>query len=382
MNIPHEKFSLLIQALIELLVGFLYISNLESLREYPVILFLIPSLMSLRGAIYGVLTLRVTTLLYLGEAKPTLGDIPIRAEFFFSFLRSLFASFILATLTFAFNIMFFEGDLHYGILITLSLFTNTLSFLIIALPSLILLLYYFKRGKAIEFIGIPYISSFADLITPFILFLSLPISFDLTFQIAFLLLLLISLVLIFLRIQTHATLKKAYLKIFRSASYKENFYLVSLVHTLYASISGLGGLFFARTIFLKEIQAILIIAPAYNALLGSLGGILASKISVPLHLGLETRLVKIIGDTKLAFFSFFLGLLIVSIFSNPLGIMIVMFSSIPTVALITFLSYYISRIEFKRGFDPDFYTFPMLSSLGDILGPASLVIITLIVLFF
>ncbi len=380
MKIPHEKFSLLIQALIELLVGLLYISNLESLMEYPVILFLIPALMSLRGAIYGVLALRVTTLLYLGEAKPTLKDTAIRVEIFLSLLRSLIASFILASLTFTFDVVFFEGILHYGMLITLSLFTNTLSFLFIALPSLLLLLYYFKRGKSIEFIGVPYVSSFADLITPFVLFLSLPISFDSFFQIIFLSLLLISLVLIFLRIQANAKLREVYLKVFRSMSYKENFYVVSLIHTLYASISGLGGLFFARTIFIKEIQEILVIAPAYNALLGSLGGILSSKISVPLHLGLETKLTKIIGDTKLAFFSFYSGLLIVSVFSNPLGIIIVIFSSILTVTLITLISYYVSKIEFERGFDPDIYTFPMISSVGDIMGPASLVVTTLIVL--
>jgi len=380
MKIPYEKFSLIFQALIELIVGLIYVFNLSSILDYPVILFLVPALMSLRGAIYGVLALRITTLLYLGKAKPYLSDVSIRIEIFFSFLRSIFASLILAILAFIFDKSFFEGELSIGMLLTLSLLTNVLTFIIIALPATLIMLYYYKQGRVIEFIGTPFVSSLADLATPFILFLSIIPSFNMFFQFVFLIALTATSIGILILIYLKNELRQRYFGIFKTKDLKENFYTISAMHTLYACISGFGGLFYARAIDLREIQSLLVIVPAYNALLGSLGGILSSKISVSLHLGTNTSLIKGIKETILAYISFFLGIVIVSLFTNPNGILIALISSIYTSVLISIIAYYTSIAEFKRGFDPDTYTFPMISSLGDILAPTSVIITTLLIL--
>jgi mgtE-like transporter len=380
MKIPHEKFSLIYQAIIELLVGFVYVFNLESLKEFRVILFLIPALMSLRGAIYGVLALRITTLLYLGKAKPSLKDALIRIEIFFSFLRSMFASFILATLAFIFDKSFFEGALSYGMLLTLSLLTNLLTFLIVAIPVSIAMFYYFKKGRVLEFIGTPFVSSFADIVTPVILFLSIIPSFSIIFQTFFLTFLLILTATFLTILYLRKSSREAYFSIFKFSEIRENFYTISLMHTLYASISGFGGLFYARTLNLSQIQSLLVIVPAYNALLGSLGGILSSKVSVSLHLGTSNSLLKIFRDTILAYASFFAGITIVALFTNPIGISIALIASFFTCIVISLISYYVSIAEFKKGFDPDTYTFPMISSLGDLLAPASVIIVTLVLI--
>jgi len=380
MKILHEKFSLIYQAIIELLVGFIYVFNLESLKEFPVILFLIPALMSLRGAIYGVLALRITTLLYLDKTKPSFKDVLIRIEIFFSFLRSMFASFILATLAFLFDKSFFEGALSYGMLLTLSLLTNLLTFLIIAIPVTMTMFYYFKKGRVLEFIGTPFVSSFADIVTPVILFLSIIPSFSIIFQTFFLTSLLIFIVAFLAILYSRKSSRQAYFGIFKFSEIKENFYTISLMHTLYASISGFGGLFYARSLNLSQIESLLVIIPAYNALLGSLGGILSSKVSVSLHLGTGHSLLKSLKDTILAYVSFFIGIIIVALFTNPVGILIALIASSITCIVISLIAYYVSIEEFKRGFDPDTYTFPMISSLGDLLAPASVIVVTLAVI--
>lgn len=374
MRFPLEKFSLIFQALVELIVGFTYILNLGSLLSYPVILFLIPALMSLRGAIYGVLALKLTTLLYLGKSNPSFKDSLVRVEIFFSFLRSLFASFILAILAFAFDQAFFEKALDIGMLTTLALLTNLLTFLIVAMPTTAIMFYFFKKGRAIEFIGTPFVSSFADLATPVILFLSIPLSLILEFQVIFLISLISFLIAFFVFISLNVNRRKLYFGIFKSKDYRESFHFVSLMHTFYATISGLGGLFYARTIKFKEIQELLITVPAYNALLGSLGGIISSKASLSLHLEAKLRSWKNIKESYLALISLFIALFIVSSFTNIRGIYIVIVSAIYTSILMVLLALYASLIEYKRNFDPDTYTFPMISSLGDLVAPASILL--------
>ncbi len=364
MKFPHEKLSLFFLALIELIAGSIIIFNLETVLEFPIILFLIPALMNLRGAVYGVLILRIIKLLTLGIIKPSFKEKNLRKNIQTSFFIGTIASCIVAIIAYIFQIIYFKAHISFLEILTISILTNFLSFFIITFPLIFILFYYYKKGKSLEFLGAPYVAAISDVITPFILFVSFNLIFITIFQILFLIIIFIFLVVIFLR----KSLEKEYIK--------ENLPTISIT----TWFSGLGGMFYARVINFTEIQNILIASPAYNALLGGIGGILASRLSISFHLGLSFKLLSNISYIKSAYLAFFAGLIFSSFFAGLRELFIILISSIFSVLLITLITYYVSLTTFKKGLDPDNVTLPIVTTSGDLLGPA-LVIVTFLVFF-
>jgi len=376
--ILNEKFSLIVVALIEFIVGFVIILHVDIISVNPIILFLIPSLMNLRGSIYSTLALRVIKFLYIGKAYPSLKDPLIQEEIYAAFIRSISISLILGLIAYIFQILFFIENLTLLEIFTLSILTNFLSYFIIVFPITSLLFYYFKKGRLIEFVGAPYVTAIADLITPFILFLVFSLIFIFYFQIFFLLSLFIGIIIFaFFKFRNGKTFKNFILSIITGKTHVEKVHLIYFVHAITAIFSGLGGLFYAKFIIFKTIQEILIAAPAINALLGALGGILASRTSIILHLGRSFSLFKIIYDLRIAYISFYIGLIFISYFTGFIGIQIIFISSIFHILFITYLSYYFTVLTFKRNLDPDNFTMPIITTAGDLIGPALVIIIFL-----
>jgi mgtE-like transporter len=362
MKFPHEKLSLLFLALIELIAGSVIIFNLETVLDFPIILFLIPALMNLRGAVYGVLMLRIIKLLTLGLIKPSFKERKLRKNIATAFFVGTISSSIIAIIAYIFENIYFQAKIGILELLTLSVLTNFLSFFILTFPLIFLLFYHYKKGKSLEFIGAPYVAAVSDAITPFVLFVSFNLIFITLFQILFLFIIFIILFIIILR----KFLEKEYIK--------ENLSVISITTWL----SGLGGIFYARVISFPEIQNILIAAPAFNALLGGIGGILASRLSISFHLGSSSKLLTNISYIKSAYFVFFLGLIFSSIFAGINGLIIILIASLFSIFFITLITYYVSLTSFKRGLDPDNVTLPIVTTSGDLLGPASVIIVFLL----
>jgi len=155
--------------------------------------------MNLRGAVYGVLILRIIKLLTLGIIKPSFKEKNLRKNIQTSFFIGTIASCIVAIIAYIFQIIYFKAHISFLEILTISILTNFLSFFIITFPLIFILFYYYKKGKSLEFLGAPYVAAISDVITPFILFVSFNLIFITIFQILFLIIIFIFLVVIFFK---------------------------------------------------------------------------------------------------------------------------------------------------------------------------------------
>ncbi len=140
------------------------------------------------------------------------------------------------------------------------------------------------------------------------------------------------------------------------------------------------------------VPIILVVLPAFIAEGGNIGNILASRLSTKLHLGTLDVNLQVGKDVRTEFLiSYFLAFLVFPLtaiigyfFGTALGIggmtlpsMIIIMSIagyiLTTIAIIS--TFLISILSFRYRLDPDNVTIPVITSLIDILGVVSLIIV-------
>ncbi|MFQ5821869.1 MAG: magnesium transporter [Candidatus Heimdallarchaeota archaeon] len=141
-----------------------------------------------------------------------------------------------------------------------------------------------------------------------------------------------------------------------------------------------------------SIPGLLILVPAVAEMRGNISGILASRLSTALHLGvvypklrgntiefrdnvLATAVLSGITPIGVGLIAFIFSRLFAFDKSASLGVFIlVAFSAgVISAALQTIITILFAFVTYKRGLDPDTVVFPILSSLEDIITILSLI---------
>jgi len=352
-----EHYVLPLLAAVELVAGLVVVSGVSYIVSYPIVLLILPALMDLRGDIYGSLSIRTVTALHLGLSRPT-----FRSKFVVMNLKAAVLISILASTVVAVVSMIVEwiswGEGLGVLLLPLSYSTTLLAFALVVPISLKTIFEAFKRGVSIEYLAAPIVSGISDVITPLLLFLFAAI---VHYPLASILILLLSLLLI-LRCRKLDESSTKYVR--------EN----SVATMVVATLSGFGGLFYALNIRDPLVQRILLSAPGFNAVLGAFAGIVASSLSVRLQTVGEVGMGDLKGLCLRSGAQYLAAVMVLALPVLAYG-GVLCFSAVLAASLAGFLvmlasTHFLTLFTFRHGLDPDNVVFPIMTTVGDLVGPA------------
>lgn len=148
---------------------------------------------------------------------------------------------------------------------------------------------------------------------------------------------------------------------------------------------------------LATVVVFLMIVPVINGTGGNVGCILGSRLTSSLHTGamkpsLKDEVLK--SNAKASFILFiaiylFIGLLIVLLaflfgFSMPFGfataMLVVLGSGVLQALSLIPLTFAVAFYAFKKGWDPDNFVNPVVTTIGDILGTGYLALLVVVIL--
>ena len=387
--VKQSFFALVICAITSMIAG-LSLANLSHLLAlYPGLIILIPGAIDMRGTIFATFGARLGTSLHTGEISPPLArSEPLRQQVGGVAVQVLSVSMILALVVKGFGIAVGLDTLSIYELVLISVLSSILSGLILLAFTLVVIEKSFRKGWDPDNISVPFITVAGDVITIPILFgtaifvstLGDPVTRGAT--------------LVFLFISAAAVVYGIGSNHQLMARIVRQSMPVLIFATFFSTVAGLFMGIYEE--MLVALSTVLLLIPVFNAVGGNLGGILSSRLTSAYHLGMIKMGRKLEEETKInfgctlvlsAFLFPTLGLL-AFVVSWAFGMDALGFSEILTICLaagfsttiLAIIVTYLFTLFFVRvGFDPDNVTIPMITSVMDVLGTASLIVATLAV---
>ena len=387
--VKQSFFALVICAVTSMVAG-LSLANLSHLLAlYPGLIILIPGAIDMRGTIFGTFGARLGTSLHTGEISPPLArSEPLRQQVGGVVIQVLSVSMVLAFVVKGFGISVGLDTLSIYDLVLISVLSSIFSGLILLAFTLLVIDKSFRKGWDPDNISVPFITVAGDVITIPILFgtaifvstLADPVTRAATF--------------IFIFTSTAAAVYSIGSNHQLMARIVRQSMPVLIIATLFSTVAGLFMGIYEE--MLVALSTVLLLIPVFNAVGGNLGGILSSRLTSAYHLGMIKMGRELEEETKVnfgctlvlsAFLFPTLGLLSYAV-SRASGMDALGFSEIMTICLVAgffttilaiVVTYLFTRFFVRVGFDPDNVTIPMITSVMDVLGTASLIAATLVV---
>ena len=359
-------------------------SNSHEFVVLPALIILLPSSTGLRGNIYGSLGSRLSTYLHTGRIEPKFKPDPIVAENVYSstFLLLVFGMFngvVSAEIASILGLHKFTLDLVLN-LILITVLAAFLSAVFMVPATLALAIGSYRWGWDPDNLTSPLITLMGDIITLPLIFASVDVVFSMNFSLKLTLVMIVAL---------------ATLVLYRLSKGEIGWRIIRESAPILLTCAMID--FGAGTILGKEVEGLIAIAgimtiiPAFLEDGGAMGGILTSRFSSMLHLGLlEPKLIPERDVLRSFGIMHFLGLIVftlVGIFGQIVNYTL----SIPTVptvcmlattilagqlltALLNLMAYYFSVLSFMKGIDPDNVGIPLITSLIDVIGTGCLIL--------
>ena len=387
--IKQSFFALFICAAACIFAGLSIAKMAEMMVTYPGLIILIPSVINMRGNIFGSFGARLGTSFHTGEISPPLSESPaLRQQVKGTVVQTLAMSLVLALVVKGFGLAAGLETMSIYDLILISTLSGVLSGGILLAFSLLLVSQSVRKGWDPDNISVPLISAAGDVITIPLLFASAIFVFWLGDPVAKA----ISYLLIML--STAATVYSLGAGYPLLAKIVRESFPILIASSLLSTVAGI--LMGMNVDMLVTFSAVLLLIPVFNAEGGNLGGVLSSQLTSAYHLGLtglgrrpdrRTR-NNLIGIFLLSLLIFpTLGLLaylisrIFGLASPGFGelIFICLVAGLFTTVLAIITTYYFTYFFIRIGVDPDNVTIPMITSVMDVLGTASLILVTLAV---
>lgn len=388
-----EFFTGLITLIVSVSLSFITGTYLGSVAD---ILVLIPGLMvivtpsiNMRGAIAGILTSRLSSSMHLGAFDVKLGK---NTELGDNLRASIILIVIVSTVLAVFGkiICLITGTQVIGIIemIIISVISGTIAgFIVVMLGILISLICYRKRFN-LDMVGAPVVTTIGDMITlpcivvTAVIIMELPKIWEIIFGIIVVALMIWA---IFSMKNCTRTVKDVL---------KEG---VPLLIPL-SLIGVIAGVFY--TVRLDELitfAAVLILTSPFMNGCGSIGGILTSRIGTEMHMGLvdpniipqkivmmhflQNYLFGAIILTLMGFFSHYSAVIFGIATPGLLPMLILSLSSgAIVITIMNLLGYYTTVAAYRKGFDPDNFGVPVVTSSIDLIG-ATVILIMMSILF-
>jgi mgtE-like transporter len=348
----------------------------HTLTQLPGLIILVPAVLSMRGTIFGSMGARLATATHAGLFEVSRGRTGVLyREVFVATVLTMSSSLYLALLAKAAAAAFGLPSIRLFDLITISVVGGVLDSAIILVLTVILSIVSFRRGYDLDAVSTPIVTAVADMVTVPTLFLA---TFIVHVRVLSTVVAVASIVL-----AAYAILRGAQTDLPQARRILLEMVLIILLTPLLDILA--GTVVEARLDRFVAFPGLLVLVPPFVAGAGSLGGILCSRLSSKLHLGLVTpRGVPdsaAIPDAGLTMsFS-----LVVFLMTGALGLGFAALATkaypginpmiwgtlvagvIATLEVVVF-SYYVAIVTSRFGLDPDNHSVPIITSVMDLAG--------------
>ncbi|HRR88303.1 MAG TPA: magnesium transporter [Methanoculleus sp.] len=374
--------ALLVSAAVSSVAGIYLGSVRENLLLIPGLMVLLPSIIHIRGSIAGVLASRLSSAMHLGEFSVDFGEGSVLGDNIrVSFVVTILIAFVLGIFAYAASRIFGYPVIGVTDLVLISVVTGILAGTVVTGITLLIALASYRYGLDLDMIAAPTVTTFGDIITLPILMISA----------AFVMLLDPLARLILGGVAVGLTVAAIIYTLHRPEGIgpivREN---IGLLIPL-SVIGTMAGLTYSSSLdILVTTAAFLILIPPFTGILGSIGGILGSRLSTGMHTGEINPTFIPEGNVAHHFIISYLYTLIllpllaliahgaaVLMGSNSPGpgmlVIISLAAGLIVMTLVIGVAYITASLSFRYGLDPDNFGIPVITSLIDLIGAAALV---------
>lgn len=374
--------ALLVSAAVSSVAGIYLGSVRENLLLIPGLMVLLPSIIHIRGSIAGVLASRLSSAMHLGEFSVDFGEGSVLGDNIrVSFVVTILIAFVLGIFAYAASRIFGYPVIGVTDLVLISVVTGILAGTVVTGITLLIALASYRYGLDLDMIAAPTVTTFGDIITLPILMISA----------AFVMLLDPLARLILGGVAVGLTVATIIYTLHRPEGIgpivREN---IGLLIPL-SVIGTMAGLTYSSSLdILVTTAAFLILIPPFTGILGSIGGILGSRLSTGMHTGEINPTFIPEGNVAHHFIISYLYTLIllpllaliahgaaVLMGSNSPGpgmlVIISLAAGLIVMTLVIGVAYITASLSFRYGLDPDNFGIPVITSLIDLIGAAALV---------
>ncbi|HET7236337.1 MAG TPA: magnesium transporter [Actinomycetota bacterium] len=356
-----------------------------TLNLLPGLLVLIPASVGMRGTVFGAIGARLGTGIHAGLFEPVLRrDSLLGRNVEVGLISSVLSSFYLAAMAKVVAAAFGEGTISFWDLLTISMVGGVAASVVILLVTVGIALLSFRRGWDLDAVSTPMVTAIGDMVTLPALFLAsfIPRSDVLNAVVATGCVALAAIALV-AGTRTERVTRRIL------AEMAGVILLVPLLDIV------AGALLEARRTSLELVPAVLILIPPFVSQAGALGGILSSRLSSKLQLGVITPRGRpeppalVDGAIVVAF-----GVLVFTAIGaiavglenltglaegagvlHPSGASIVagtLLAGLLVLPVTLVSGYYIAVVTTRFGLDPDNQGVPIITSLMDLVGVAAI----------
>ena len=353
-----------------------------TLEKLPGLLVLIPAAVGMRGTIFGAMGARFGTGVASGLFEPTLrrGSL-MRRNVVVGILSSLLSSFYLAAVAKLVASAFAKGAvISFWDLVTISVIGGVLASAIALLVTVGMAVLSFRKGWDLDAVSTPMVTAIGDMVTLPCLFLaSLLVGNDTLNAITAGFCTVAAGAALFASFRVELPIRRILLEMLAVVA-------LSPLLDIFA-----GALLQAHSGELQAVPAVLILIPPFVSQAGALGGILSSRLSSKLQLGVITPkgrpeipaivdggIVVVLGVavfTAIGAVSWALSTLTAG--ADPgaaalIGATLLAGALVLPVTLV--VGYYVAVLTSRFGIDPDNQGVPIITSLLDLAGVAAILL--------
>ena len=380
----RQRFvALIIGVLIASSGGLVLALSEDTLSQLPGLLLLLPGAIALRGNIFGSMGSRLGTAAHMGTFGLSYRiDSVLIQNLLASGSLSLISSLILAVLAKGTASAFgLSPAMSLADFIVISVLGGVLSSIALAAVTVVLSVGSVKYEWDLDNVVAPLVTTTGDLLTvPSLIFVSyLADRSDLTNGLALVIALVSIIVLIFSLRTSLERFRRVFLQSIPVLG-------LAVILDLIA-----GFVVEKRLKDLLEVEAVLILIPAFLGIAGALGGILSSRLSTQFHLGMDDASPLPSRSSSRGAIDLSVLAVPIFIFSGVIAhlIAVVADQSTPGIAKLILISaiagsivtlfvvavaYYTTMGSFRFGLDPDTYGIPVVTSSLDLVGAFTVIL--------
>ena len=363
--------------------GLVLAASESTLSQLPGLLLLLPGAIALRGNIFGSMGSRLGTAAHMGTFGLSYRiDSVLIQNLLASGSLSIISSLILAVLAKGTASAFgLSPAMSLADFIVISVLGGVLSSIALAAVTVVLSVSSVKHEWDLDNVVAPLVTTTGDLLTvPSLIFVSyLANRSGLTNGLALVIVLVSIIVLIF----SLRTSLERFRRVFRQSIPVLG---LAVILDLMA-----GFVVEKRLKDLLEVEAVLILIPAFLGIAGALGGILSSRLSTQFHLGMDDASplpsrssirgaidLSILAVPIFIFSGVVAHLIAVAADQSTPGITKLILISAIAGSIVTLfvvaVSYYTTMGSFRFGLDPDTYGIPFVASSLDLVGAFTVIL--------
>ncbi|MBU7029987.1 MAG: magnesium transporter [Theionarchaea archaeon] len=368
----------LILASLGSLLGGVYLGTFsETLYLLPGLIIMVPAAIGMRGNIFASLGSRISTALHVGEISKLDRSPVITGNVAASLFLTLTVSFCLAILSRVTAFIFGFASISFVDLVVISVVGGFISSIFILVFTLLVAVQSFSRGWDPDNVTAPLITSVGDLITLPCLFAAVKFLAWKYFLVSVIVLVCVVCSFFLFKRKPKITTKIC----------KDSFFILMMSALL---STGSGLLINSKIDQFIVMSGLLVLVPPFLEGGGALGGILSSRLSTSLHLGMiesslkpsrealqDFTVVALLGITLFPAIGVlaYLASTVLHLDFPPLHLVVsaCLYAGILIAVVVSFLSYYSAILSTRFGLDPDSVVIPMISGLMDFLGTNALV---------